>query len=826
MPINLDTFTHLANSTIFGSRDLVVQEAKTPQDAKLGHIFKSAGTEVNDATMQAFKKALEERYGVFGTHAFDYVVGTRAQLHKSLRVCDIKKAISSLETIKYNRFINELSRQLDTTPAFQSLDKTVKLTLRKSLKASFATSPAELAGCTTQEDISTLVANIIEKAIESKKAKVGGTLQQSTFGARMELEPSFAANEPTGLSLLSKSSLMFKGWMTSVEDRVKNGALGAGMRINRSSTNPVLLEKLKTNGVEPGFIFKNDWSLDDTRGLMADIHSANAKTQLLALVSKLPSLAEAKRKGASMLELGMLAGRAHPAGMAYVAEYMLRRDIGNENTPIGKAFKAKFPDMAKDDIFPPDNSELNDTQKANLAKVKSALFVQIRDATMSVKAGSPDYDKSPIFKHFSDRNIAKLDYNEGDKRMSLHSASGGHFRLPERVGIKGGAVKGFFYRNFRLTTADSASAGAVSEALANDITRVLGVPAQELSIVRVQYSDGHPKLMLAAKFADGYKDLEDGYLRDGHLVSPDGTPLEALGKYKALFLALADRDAIGSHGQNKGMIGGQFFAIDPGHSLEGNGKDLEIKDNLSFTDKKSGGVTKRFTNFSVFDDDTRFAKLQGVLKLRDLERTGSLKSLFESYKNEFDPNARGIDYTERQLRQKITDNINRMEREFHENANRILDVCKPQLALYYALAANGPALQEKAIETIENLEKLTSPTTWQSPNGEVKLKHLSVIEETRIPWSAKLDGGNLVYSSSKPVDAKGLERLTQFAQSAGVKLEFDGDRPLLKIPLAGAEKALDSFSEINVIRATHLEEGKERVALALDARTIIDRINL
>ena len=61
MSLNLDNFTHLANSTLFSSRDVVVQETEAPQNAKLGHIFKSAGTEVNDATMKAFKKALEER---------------------------------------------------------------------------------------------------------------------------------------------------------------------------------------------------------------------------------------------------------------------------------------------------------------------------------------------------------------------------------------------------------------------------------------------------------------------------------------------------------------------------------------------------------------------------------------------------------------------------------------------------------------------------------------------------------------------------------------------------------------------------------------------
>ena len=60
------------------------------------------------------------------------------------------------------------------------------------------------------------------------------------------------------------------------------------MRVNRSNTNPVLLEKLKTNGVEPGFIFRNDWSKDDTHGFMADIRSPASRDALDRLKEKNP----------------------------------------------------------------------------------------------------------------------------------------------------------------------------------------------------------------------------------------------------------------------------------------------------------------------------------------------------------------------------------------------------------------------------------------------------------------------------------------------------------------------------------------------------------
>ena len=73
---------------------------------------------------------------------------------------------------------------------------------------------------------------------------------------------------------------------------------------------------------------------------------------------------------------------------------------------------------------------------------------------------------------------------------------------PERVIL--GRKMGQIYRFTSRQSADTISAGAVTEALANDLTRIAGVPSQELEIVRGQYSDGHPKIMLAAKFKDGY----------------------------------------------------------------------------------------------------------------------------------------------------------------------------------------------------------------------------------------------------------------------------------------------------------------------------------
>ncbi|MBP5674079.1 MAG: hypothetical protein J6X49_16965, partial [Victivallales bacterium] len=766
MPITFNDFHRLATTAPKDTRDIVVNDANSPKSVKLGSRIFSTAKEVNDATMTAFKQALQKEYGVFGLHAFDTVVGTRAQLHKSLRACDIKKIVSSMESLKQTRFTNELDRQLQTNPVLlQSGGKPIANEIRQIVNEHLEEVHHLLEECKTPEDIAELVDASIRRALPEAQERLGASQNPPTLQAFRPLthgeKQVESDSSAMGLSRLH-SSATYRGPSTSVEDRVKNGSMGTGMRINDSHLRPAVFEKLKTNGVEPGFIYHNDWSQHDSRALMTDIHSAQTQQSINDFISnnsQLPSDIQQK----SYLVPGLIIGRAHPAGVAFAAEYVLSKELdklGQDpklDSPLLKAIKQSFPNAQKTDFFPADDSQQpTPQQKANLEKLKKDCFIPLRDAVMTYGKTAVKTDPNsqlPVFKHFTDRHILKLDYNEGDRVSTDGAASTGEFRLPERV-----KDKGTLYYHRRVTTADKASVGAVSEAFANDLTRLLGVPAQDLTLVRGKYSDGHPKIMLEAKFAEGYHDFEDGFIEDGRTVGN----VEALGKYKAIFLALADRDAIGSHGQNKGVINGKFFAIDPGHSLEGSGKKLDIKDNLSFTDtdlrtqlKAVDHFTKRFRNYTVFDDDTRFAKMQGVLKLRDMctGHPNAIDKLANDYQNAFNPNEKGITAEEKAIRQQVFDNIGEMMGEFTTQANRIIDICADQLKLYDDLEndPNTKPLQEGAIETIENLEKLTSPTTWTSKEGKVELKHLSVVEKTRIPWTAKKEGDFLVYTSKKPI---------------------------------------------------------------------------
>ena len=846
MSLTVNSFREIAQTAWVTSRDIAVAGEGEQATARLGNYIFSQGTKTNDATMAAFKAALEKEYGVFGTHAFDTVLGARQQLHKSLRASDVVATLSKLETVKYNRYIGELSRQLDTSPKFRELSDGMRALVRSAIAATPLDGDLKL--CETPADIVKKASARIDRAIESAKDFVAEKKRfnpdynvdtdSHALGDRQKTESAAKANEPTGLRRLTN---VFKGSETSVEDQIKKGFLGAGMRINRSNTNPVILEKLKTNGVEPGFIYRNDWSRDDTSGYMADVNSKSSLDALKELKDKDPAFA-GKCQGKSVREQILLAGRAHPAGMAAVAELMLQEAAklvqeaaGSSIDDVAKGRKPPVPDAVKslakalqahfgnpNDIAALVRMDDKPGTKAVIIEAKKDLFTDIRDAVMSVGPKNADgtdsalYAKSPIFKHFSDRAIVKLDYNESTKFSSGDSAHAGTFMRPERVVI--GRKMGQYYRFTSRQSADKISAGAVTEALANDLTRLAGVPAQELEIVRGKYSDGHPKIMLAAKFAEGYRDMEAGMIKDGRAVPPppdkDGVPgadPEPLGKYKAFFLLTADRDGVGKRGQNKGFIKGKFFAIDPGHSLEGNGKYLDIADDFSFKDTYGHSSKPRFNNFSVFDDDTRFAKLSGLLELREIAKSGTFEKLFNDYLAAFNPNEDGIGPDEKALREKITADIKEKKTEFDQQLGRLLKIGSAQLRLFDDLATRGPAVQEKAVNTISHLEMLTSPTTWVSKKGKVALTHLEVRPETRIPWRAEVVGNDIVYHCDKPLDGSTVSLLETLAKNAGASYEYDNwGNSRLVVPQGAAEKFFAVFSEENVQNLTHPEEAAAR----------------
>ena len=421
MPLTLDAFRSIANNAVITSRDIEIHGKGANATARLGAYVFSAGT------MAAFKAALEKEYGVFGTHAFDTVLGARSQMHKSLRACDVKAALSKLDSVKQMRFAGELNRQLDTNPKFRMLSPE----LRQEIRTAIASEPfkgVDPKACKSQADIAHMAVKRLNDAIHDKRTGDAG--EDIALGGRKKVEQESGAREPTGLRNLKK---VFNDKETSVEDRIKRGVLGSGMRVNRSDTNPVLLDKLKTNGVEPGFIFRNDW-----------------RKALDELKAKNPDLA-ARCEGKTLREQIMLAGRAHPAGMAAAAEFVLEEAVRlalqpdrMKNHPFADLAKALQNYFAPQDLQRLDGAVSDPKNKAILQEAKTELFTEIRDAVMNVGPNEDFHTFSPIFKHFSDRAIVKLDYNESAKFSSGDTASAGTFMRPERVAV--GRKMGQLYR--------------------------------------------------------------------------------------------------------------------------------------------------------------------------------------------------------------------------------------------------------------------------------------------------------------------------------------------------------------------------------------------
>lgn len=739
MPVNLQSFTDFAaQHTIHTSKNFHVHEANGRLEAGAASLKQRIGTDLkaNQRTMAAFRNCLSERYGVFGEHAFDAVLGARADVGKTLRAKDIASVMRALsptdtgavrQTMIAARFANEASRQAETNP--RAVAANVTGALKERLQACFEDDfffARAVRGCENQAELSRLIEGKINAILDMNELPGA----RRTLAVDAPPAPAPATDHPqvpTGLQALDGDT--FGGAETSVEDRVRTGAFGAGMRVNESGVKYVF-EKLKTSGVEPGFIVRKDWTAADTQTMMTD-----------------------------------------GTDLDQVARDVLEQRLGRPLT-------------AQDDV----------------RALKAQHFVAIRDAAM---AGVGNV------RRLTERHIVKLDYNENDRRVRHDAAHIGHFRLPVRNAIKGGAFKGAFFRAFRLTTANEASAGAVAEALANDLTRAMGVPTQELSLVKGRYSDGHEKLMLVSKFAHGYRDFDGNFLKDGRLVGRQdahGNVIEQpedIGRYKAMFLLLADRDAVGSHGQNKGIVNGHFFAIDPGHSLEGNGAALEIHDDFSFKDTQGGVFEKRFLNFSVFDDSNRSEKLKGMVAIRDAFVHGDFENIFNEYEARFpadDPHA------DQALSQAIQTRIREMRAEFNGQYDRMMGVFGGQLAVhdhFVALTPGDDATACRVIDAVENLERLTSPTVATSKHGEVQLRHLEVTPETRVPWKVRVaPDGAVVYSCDKlPEGRKPL--LANMLQGAGVTdVAADaGGAFSFTVPPANLPTFLGAFTEDAVRQA-------------------------
>ena len=804
MPISLEykglsSFELLASSCSAGR--ILVKENGT----KIGYkgIHEKTDYDANVETMKCFKKALREKYGIFGENAFDTVLSDRFLAKQGLRGKDVNATIAKVDKMRMVRIHAEVVRQVVCSPLMAGRDAFNDENIRKTIGCNVE--KRVLAECkkTGVVESEAKLAQIVMKALakELGKEEWNDVLESDTksksllpgaWAVKAETLPKAVnttdavglRNLPAKPQLTSRNGgLLLENGQDGVAYRVKTGRLTTGMRINNGNANPIVLRALKGKGVEPGFIYSNDWRVCDTKAMM-----------------------RTAKQGEKSL--------------AAYAEALIERYKSRPSTAIGKAI-----DWASRQESVPRLTQR--TKKEWMAAIKALAFAAIRDEIVNPTDTEIAAQFPGVGTRFRTRYLVKLDYGGAD-RSKLHygkTDSGGDFvrsarvkNFPDKKSLvfRNGKFCGFnrkFFSNHICfsTTAFEVNVGAVSEALANDLMRVTGIPSQALSLSLGKYSDGKPKFLLQAEVAENYHDLEDGdednknIVKDGYLTK-DAKIID-VAKWKIPLLMLGDRDAIGSHAQNKGFIRNAqgvrtFFAIDPGKTLSG--RPRTVYDDFSFKrdfkDKEAGW----FMNFTIFDDFKRSEKFAGVLLLADEALERKYEKIFNDYRtkiNELFRN-RAID---KKLCDAILERIDKMHTELFAEREHIMTVFGPQIKLYRDVIRRTGRKEsaEQAIDALDLVEKLSSPTSTRSSDSAdaTDLEYRRILPGKRVRWTAQFDTlGNLQLKATTKLTAEtyrdvknGLSRCGA-SKFAWFKRELDGTVSI-KVTNANLEKFLEKINE-------------------------------
>lgn len=533
----------------------------------------------------------------------------------------------------------------------------------------------------------------------------------------------------------------------------------------------------KAKGVEPGFTALKDWQADDDAHLRQPGHALHGAARQWVV--------EQMRAGVGP-HCPVLAEIVHAA-----VELLAREGVG---------------DAARADML----KAMQDPQKGKLHFLMCTdrqLVNEIseRALTLLVENDSPietahvhDALKQHLLEtqpKFTEKHYIKLDYYEANKSLT------GNYTIPyaktKTIGYFP-VVGNLLHKLGKSISPREINQGAVNEKLANDLMGVLGMKTQTLDLVKATYADGTPKLMLDSTHIQGFNDFDGKkdaakgsvYIKDGVLVKNSRLPtdlpgefngppqlhagIEELGDKKVMMLLLADRDALGSNGGNKGYVDNQFFAIDPGHALEEKllSKRGDVKSDLSF-DPASAIKRNDYKNFSIFDQSTFAQKMEGVRKLQQLQ--GRDSALFDEYAKQYGPEngSEALDFRDQLLA---------TQAQYIGRRNDILQTFSSRLAVdnyeFGAQVDNDPALKrnyrDQTLNLLDGLEKLTSATVGRADGKKdgVRLNIPQVRKPAdRKAWDVRQNGDNIVFSfHGKPAEArKMLETLRDFCRQTSVQ---------------------------------------------------------
>ncbi|KTD47922.1 hypothetical protein Lqui_2186 [Legionella quinlivanii] len=353
--------------------------------------------------------------------------------------------------------------------------------------------------------------------------------------------------------------------------------------------------------------------------------------------------------------------------------------------------------------------------------------------------------------------------------------------LPDLVKTPATAI----YQKVRLSDPEVENTNAVLEYFANSVAKAYGMQVQEQELAFGEYSSGKPKIMTACKWEPELRVFE-GKLRgsvkkdlyQGHLVQFENKEpktvngrfladdsVKDLGQSLPLVLAQGDRDVLGSQGQNKGRVGEHFFGFDFGHAYREDNPILDsLKDDFTFI--QPADTNKKFKNISAFYDAPMSEKMMGMFYLyrMDPDAAGKVFSLQEQRKIEEmirAYSAKNPDFAMRIARiqtiDKISDKV-KTELSARSNQNVLFDqyVHEVEHAFERASTAHRKMFQifkqkmlmtPEQVDVLDNLNKLSNPTSILSGDGQVVLSHLRIMptKQPALNWKLGHKDGEYLF---------------------------------------------------------------------------------
>jgi hypothetical protein len=541
----------------------------------------------------------------------------------------------------------------------------------------------------------------------------------------------------------------------------------------------------KAKGVEPGFTALKDWHPTDDDKLQQPGHALHSAGRDWVAGQLLTNLGAERAQLVLALQKGM--ATLTNEGDLSAGQAAMVKGMGNLSDPTAL-------------LRCPDRQLVRDIAQHALGEIMAQrdsaegapLYQSLKDHLMETQL------------QFTEKHYIKLDYYEANKSLA------GNYTIPyskTKAILSMPVVGKLLHKLGKSISPREINQGAVNEKLANDLMGVLGMKTQTLDLVKATYADGTPKLMLDSTHIqdfndfDGEKNATKGsvYIQHGVLVKNSRLPtdppgefngppqlhagIEELGDKKVMLLLLADRDALGSKGGNKGYVDNQFFAIDPGHALEEKllSKRGDVKSDLSF-DPASAIGPKDYKNFSIFDQSTFAQKMEGVRKLQQLQ--GHDSALFDEYAKQYGPEngSKALDFRDQLLT---------TQAQYIGRRNDILQTFSSRLAVdnyrFGDEIDNNPELKrnhrDQTLNLLDGLEKLTSTTVGRAGGKKdgVRLNIPQVLKPAdRKAWDVQQNGNYIVFSfQGKPAEArKMLETLRDFCRQTGVQslpdFETDG----------------------------------------------------